>query len=582
MQTKLGLFCDKLIEAGWLAAAIVIPLFMNVHSQRSFESDKIALLRSIVLVMFVAWVIKMLEAGNWKLEAGNQRPATRFRALKIPLVFSALLLAMVHIFTTITSIVPRLSLWGSYQRMQGTYTILSYIVVFFLILHTLRTWEQLDRLITVALLTSLPISLYGLMQHFGVDPFIWAGVPAHRVVSTMGNPIFVAAYLIMVVPLTMRQLAKSLSALLTGKEEGATSIILATCYFFLLAIQLICIVLTQSRGPLIGLVGGFFFFLLLMAVSRRKKGLGVTIILGSMGIILFLAILNLPKTPLEPLKEVPYFQRLLTMELGGRLYIWEGAVSTIVADPVRAVIGHGPESIQIALNPHLSADFVRRHGVGKTADRCHNETFDVLITTGLMGLVTYLLLFGGLFYCGLRWLGLIANPRQRALFIALLMLGGFFGAVVPWVIKDTFTFAGLGIPAGILVALVIYLVISLFYQQKGNVQNSGKQLLLIVLFSAIVAHFIEIQFGIAIAATRLYFWVYAALMTAVALFLQEEPMPARAVKEPLSVKRRGRGKKRREKKVRTPIVAVSPWNAPLTSRSLLSSSPINSSLAPGP
>jgi len=563
MQTRLSTFCDKIIEAGWLAAAIVVPLFMNIHSQRSFEGDKIALLRSIALVMVVAWVIKMLEAGN-------QRPVISFQSLKMPLVLPALLLAMVYIFTTITSIVPRISLWGSYQRMQGTYTSLSYIVVFFLTLHTLRTWEQLDRLITVVLLTSLPISLYGLMQHFGLDPFVWAGVaPAKRIVSTMGNPIFVAAYLIVVVPLTIERLIRSLSALLADEEGGIAFIILATCYFFLLAMQLMCIVLSQSRGPLMGLMGGLFFFVLLMAISKRKRGLVATIILGSIGIILFLAILNLPNTPLAPLKEVPYLQRLLTMKLEDRLCIWKGAVSAIVADPVRAITGYGPESMRIVLNLHLSPDFVWSEGIGRTADRCHNETFDVLVTTGFIGFAAYLLLFGSIFYYGLRWLGLIASPRQRTLFVALFIGGGFPGALIPWFIWRAFIFAGVGIPVGILAALVIYLLISLLYHQRDEAQDSRRQLFLITLLSAIIAHFIEIQFGIAIAATRTCFWLYAALMPVVALFLQEEPTPGRAATEALSAKRRRRRKKRQRREVRAPRAVTSSWNPSLTSRSLL-------------
>ena len=41
MQTKLSVFCDKLIEAGWLASAAVIPVFFNVYSSRVFEPDKL-------------------------------------------------------------------------------------------------------------------------------------------------------------------------------------------------------------------------------------------------------------------------------------------------------------------------------------------------------------------------------------------------------------------------------------------------------------------------------------------------------------------------------------------------------------
>ncbi len=46
MNSKLSQWCDGLIEAGWLAAIIAIPLFFNIHSDRVFEPDKITLLRS--------------------------------------------------------------------------------------------------------------------------------------------------------------------------------------------------------------------------------------------------------------------------------------------------------------------------------------------------------------------------------------------------------------------------------------------------------------------------------------------------------------------------------------------------------
>ena len=62
MQTKLGLFCDRIIEAGWLVAIVVVPLFFNVYSSRVFEPDKLSLLRSIALVMIAAWLVRTLEA----------------------------------------------------------------------------------------------------------------------------------------------------------------------------------------------------------------------------------------------------------------------------------------------------------------------------------------------------------------------------------------------------------------------------------------------------------------------------------------------------------------------------------------
>ena len=369
-QVSLSVLCDKVIEAGWMALVVVVPLFFNVYSHRSFEPDKIALMRSVALVMGLAWLIKMLEVGSWKLEVGSwklegnaRHPISNLQSLvsRHPLLLSSLLLIAIYIFTTITSIAPRLSLWGSYHRMQGAYTTLSYVVIFFLILHALRNREQLHRLITVMLLTSLPISLYGLMQRYGLDPIAWTNVGAQvtvRAISTMGNPIFVAAYLIMVVPLTVGRLMQLSSAIRRGKR-AASLYILSGCYTFLLVVQLLCILFTQSRGPLLGLMGGAFFFFLLLAASRGEKRFALAVFGTAVILGLFLITLNLPDTPFESIRKMPYIGRLsniLNLEsrtAQQRVLAWEGTVNLITADPGRALIGYGPETMIAALGPYL-------------------------------------------------------------------------------------------------------------------------------------------------------------------------------------------------------------------------------------
>jgi hypothetical protein len=41
-KTKLDHWCEAVIEAGWLAALVVAPMFFNVFSSRVFEPDKIS------------------------------------------------------------------------------------------------------------------------------------------------------------------------------------------------------------------------------------------------------------------------------------------------------------------------------------------------------------------------------------------------------------------------------------------------------------------------------------------------------------------------------------------------------------
>ena len=209
MRTRLSWFCDKVIEAGWLAAVIIIPLFFNIYSQRVFEPDKLSLLRSIALVMAAAWLIRVAEDARSGRTSGEEKLPLWSRAFRTPMVLPTLVLVLVYLVATATSVAWRVSLLGSYQRLQGTYTTLSYIVVFFLMLDGLRTKRQLHRVFTTVVLVSFPIAMYGLVQHFALDPLPWGGNVSIRAASNMGNAIFVGAYMVMVVPLTLSRLLEN-------------------------------------------------------------------------------------------------------------------------------------------------------------------------------------------------------------------------------------------------------------------------------------------------------------------------------------------------------------------------------------
>ena len=62
MQSRLGAYCERILESGWLAAVIVVPLFFDVFSARVFEPDKLSLLRAIALLVAAAWLIRTLES----------------------------------------------------------------------------------------------------------------------------------------------------------------------------------------------------------------------------------------------------------------------------------------------------------------------------------------------------------------------------------------------------------------------------------------------------------------------------------------------------------------------------------------
>jgi tetratricopeptide (TPR) repeat protein len=272
MKTKLAVFAEKFIEAGWLAAVIAVPLYFNIYSARTFEPDKITLLRSIALVMSLAWIVIMIEQvrGNSSSETPLTWPERVRLWLKKPLALPTSLLVLVYLISTLFSISPWVSVWGSYQRLQGTYSALSYIVIFALIAGYLRTRAQVDRLVAAIIITSIPVSLYGIVQRYGLDPLPWAGDVTSRVASTMGNAIFVASYLIMIIPLTISRLIESMTAIIKEEEASWGHTILSAVYIFALAIQVLTVIFSGSRGPMLGVLGASFVMGLLVVLTLRQ------------------------------------------------------------------------------------------------------------------------------------------------------------------------------------------------------------------------------------------------------------------------------------------------------------------------
>jgi tetratricopeptide (TPR) repeat protein/O-antigen ligase len=694
LQTRLGYYADKVIEWGWLACAVFAPLFFNVYSSRVFEPDKITTIRSIVLIMVVAWLVKLGESG-WRGASQSQavtRPGKVAAAadsvvetagpswlsfLRVPVVIAIVVYALVYLLSTLFTLTPQASIFGSYQREQGFYSQLSYMMLGILLITNLRSRAQVNRLINFMLMASLPVALYGLLQAVKLDPLPWAGDTSSRVASSMGNAIFVAAWLIMVVPFAIYRLAIGLSGALAARSAalngengssgstdsairlrpssdqsairlrpsssesaiGASAIpapprrgrqvvvpnfswaVVANClgvimsslmlfflalrmmaglpypdartwwvlpvalvyfcfsvgaiewlgqrrddprqtavflpivgtllffvtfvaltvtwslsndpttgdivmkigfdgagllwalFFFLLwcsvsasvyalsgrereggysnenrgilraslnvgyalliLIDVGCIYLTQSRGPWLGLGAGLVVFMVGMWLLGRSRGVRWMARLGGIASALVLAVsifvgaLNLPSSPLQALNNLPLLgrgiERLSTLtrtEDGtGRVreLIWGGATQLILSDPVRALIGWGPESMYVAYNRFYPPQLGQVELRNATPDRSHNVEFDQMVTMGVIGLLAYYFLVGTFFFFGLRLL-------KRA-------------------------------------------------------RNTADRLFALAIIAALASHFIEIQTGIQIASTWSYFYLILGMMVAFGYYI---------------------------------------------------------------
>ncbi len=619
-SSRLSQFCDRALEAGWLLAVLITPVFFNVYSSRVFEPDKLTTLRALAVVMAVLWLTRLVDEATTGVSAARQGEVLRF-SWKTPMVLPALATMVVYLISSVASVVPYASWLGSYQRLQGTFTLFGYLVIFFAILTGLRTRLQLSRLVTVLILGSLPVSLYGIIQHSGLDPLPWAGDVTTRVASNMGNAIFVAAYLIMIVPLTASRIIESFGDILTRETSRVSDVLRASSYIFVLAVQALTIWHSQSRGPWLGIVAaGFFFPYLALVVLQRQVprdaeqrkgwpaqlvkglafgwgsvalagvvaglslwvlpgrlaiyvGLGLAALTfgglwlhfiverkgwswlwigwGSVGLLLalVLVVINVPGRLQSLVRQVPALQRLTTItELQSgtgkvRGLIWQGTVDLIMPhapisfpdgsadrlNVLRPLVGYGPESMYVAYNSFYPPELGHYESRTASPDRSHNETLDSIVITGVLGLGAYLFTFISFFAWGFHWLGLLPSRRNLLTYLGLDLLFALIFFVIAWRLEGAYLFA-VAIPLGVLVGTMLYLTLQGFRRLFSSTvtvtaEEDGKPetpahphaILIFGLLAGVVAHFVEINFGIAIASTRTIFWAYAGLLVVLGL-----------------------------------------------------------------
>ncbi len=525
-MSRLQRYAEGTLEACWLLALIAAPLFFNTYSARVFEPDKIAIIRSLAVVALAAWLTKTL--------ATSQRPSFDWRnAWRTPLVAPVVALIVVYLLATALSLAPAITLFGSYQRMQGTFSTLSYVVLGLAVAANLRTRSQIERILTTVIVTSLPISLYGIMQRYLLDPLPWGGDTVNRVTGHMGNAIFLGAYLIMAAMAALGRIVLGFRDVLTHTGSSAGPIVRTSVYVAIFALNFVALWFTQSRGPLGGWIIGLYFFGMLLCLYYRLRwvALGVTGLALAAG--LFILLLNLGVGPLARLADVRGFDRLSQMlsEFEGRtgtgrvrVLIWTGVVQLVqpheplqqpdgIPDPwnaIRPLIGYGPETLHVAYNRFYPPELGTLEARNASPDRSHNETFDAVATTGLIGLIAYLSLFTAIFYFGLDWMGLIATRTRKILFFVLWFGMGVLGSVLVTSLQGL-QLVGIGLPMGLIFGVSLFLAVAEFLpandEQQPNIEP-WRAIAMVVFLAAIAGHFFEIHLGIAIASTRTHFAIF--------------------------------------------------------------------------
>ena len=484
----------------------------------------------------------MDEGGRWRrLVRGN---------LLFSLVAGFVLLLVAG---SVLSIDARLSWLGSYARAQGAGTELAYLVFFAAVVGHLRTWSQWRRIARVVVVAGTMVALYAIFQALGLDP-VETVKSTRRVYSTLGNAIFLGAYLLMTFFVTacewfLEVVDGTGRGLSTARTPGPRFLGVSALSLALLC-QLVALVLSQSRGPFLGLVAGCYVVLLFGLMAFRERSASrpagsratgwvrwrMPAILGLALLAMVLLIVSNTSGPvLSRLGEVPYLGRLSSVLDPGsrtiqvRLLIWQGVAELLSSDEAiaepggavdphhrgRRLAGFGPETFGLAINRHIPPQLGQLESRSKTPDRAHNDTLDRLVMTGVLGALLWLAIYATLFSLALRVLGLVESRRDAVALWAVLATGAAVGVAAPWMVSGRSTLSGVGLAVGLVASLAVFLTARVLVKgvrPPPSWLDWRVQAVALALMATFVAHVVEIHVGIAVTSTRLYFWCMAAVL----------------------------------------------------------------------
>ncbi|WP_422485343.1 O-antigen ligase family protein [Gudongella sp. DL1XJH-153] len=252
-----------------------------------------------------------------------------------------------------------------------------YIFLFFL---AYRNFKFNEKYFKVFIVTTIILSLYGVIQYFGFDPMpkelarvIFVG----RGHSTFGNPNFHGTYLTLVLPIAAYAYLKT-GNMLYYLAAGSIYFSLITSF-------------TRS-----GWVGSFFAFGIIVSYaikSKFNKKFIIYLLVLLLVITVAMEIESEGRVILRALSLVDEAGDVLTQadgyEDGGanRIFIWERVIPLIFEKPL---LGFGPETLGEVFSERYYDDIIAKYDEERIFDKAHNEYLHIAFTTGIPSLLVYL------------------------------------------------------------------------------------------------------------------------------------------------------------------------------------------------
>jgi putative inorganic carbon (HCO3(-)) transporter len=281
--------------------------------------------------------------------------------------------------STAASISTKRSIVGRVYRYDGLLTVICYIVLFF---GSSRFYSFSRVHIKAVIISSAIISIYGILQYFGIDPIPIDPIRANwqgYVYSTIGNPNFLSSYLVLLLPINVAYFIYS---------ESIPGLINSCVLFTVL-------ILTKTRS---GWVGFIFSFVLLVYFLLKKRDRNIVkniIITALLFFIIAFSINTLSKNAysqrfqsiFKDSRIVINHERLYEYAGSSRIFIWKRVIKLIEKRPL---LGYGPDTLDIVFMNEYKYE-LPKFFKALTVDKSHNEFLQIAFNSGIPALCLYVL-----------------------------------------------------------------------------------------------------------------------------------------------------------------------------------------------
>lgn len=409
-----GFHTVELLVIGFVA---LYPLLANPFASPVFGLPKLTLLKLTALAIGLAWVGRALRQGYATL------PRTGLGAPLFALVAATAV-------SGILSVHPMTSLLGQYGRWEGITTSASYLVLFAAAYGTAGNPAARKPLFLAAIGAAAAVSLIAIAEHLWTNPYLLLahvycaagfGEPNRfetgRSMASFGNATLVAAYLAMMLPL-------SVAALLDRERRLAPRPVL----FGALLVIAAALLLTFGRGAWLGALAGVVLTTLLLPQTLRSARRDLAIMLA----LIAIAIVFVQATS----STYTLTGRMASMfSVDGstlaRVQMWDASLPLVAERPL---FGSGPDTFKYVFGTYKPEGWVE-HISDPLVDRAHNESLQLAVTLGLTGLTAYLWML-----VTLIWSGITRRHKAAGGGDGWLIAGGL-GAVLAFAVQLQFNFS---------------------------------------------------------------------------------------------------------------------------------------------